>query len=87
VSSVCSGVHTARVRTTDTAATKRFISTWRKAVHEMGGAVTLRQRALDVDRDLDCWGPSPQAVSVLRQIKSQFDPHDRCNPGRFAPWF
>jgi glycolate oxidase FAD binding subunit len=87
VSSVCSGVHTARVHRADVGATRTFITTWRTAVHDMGGTVTLRQRAPEVDHDLDCWGPMPRAVTVLRHIKSQFDPHDRCNPGRFAPWF
>jgi glycolate oxidase FAD binding subunit len=87
VSSVACGVHTARVRSSDTAAHRAFITQWREAVHALGGSVTLRRRADGVDRDFECWGPAPSAVAVMRRVKQQFDPQNRCNPGRFTPWF
>jgi glycolate oxidase FAD binding subunit len=87
VSSVCAGVHTARVHPADPAAVRAFVTSWRVAIIALNGTVTLRRRAAEVDRDLDCWGPPPAAVTVLRHVKNQFDPDNRCNPGRFAPWF
>jgi glycolate oxidase FAD binding subunit len=87
VSSVCAGVHTARVHPADPAAVRAFVTAWRVAIIALNGTVTLRRRAAEVDRDLDCWGPTPAAVTVLRHVKNQFDPDNRCNPGRFAPWF
>jgi glycolate oxidase FAD binding subunit len=87
VTSVCAGVHTARVHPADPAAARAFITASRTAINALNGTVTLRQRAPEVDRGLDCWGPRPAAVAVLRHVNNQFDPDNRCDPGRFAPWF
>jgi glycolate oxidase FAD binding subunit len=35
-------------------------------------------------RGLDVWGPSPDALDVMRVLKEQFDPGRVLNPGRFA---
>ena len=32
---------------------------------------------------INTWGPSPPSLSLMRDIKRQFDPHELLNPGRF----
>jgi glycolate oxidase FAD binding subunit len=32
---------------------------------------------------VDVWGPAPPSLSLMREIKRQFDPRDLLNPGRF----
>ena len=48
------------------------------------GHVVLMAAGPDVKRGLDVWGPTPQALGLMREIKRQFDPHDLLNPGRFV---
>ncbi len=36
-----------------------------------------------VRASLDAWGPPPPAFPLMRALKTRFDPHDLCNPGRF----
>jgi glycolate oxidase FAD binding subunit len=85
VSSVCAGVHTARVHPADPAAARAFITASRTAINALNGTVTLRQRAPRSTAASTAGGPA--AVAVLRHVKNQFDPDNRCDPGRFAPWF
>jgi glycolate oxidase FAD binding subunit len=33
---------------------------------------------------VNIWGPSPPTLSLMREIKRQFDPHELLNPGRFV---
>lgn len=87
ISGVAQGLHTVVLRGGDAAAHAACLTAWREAVHGAGGSVTLRRRREGVDAAAASWGPAPPAVSVLRSLKRQFDPDDRCAPGRFAPWF
>ncbi len=32
---------------------------------------------------INIWGPSPPTLSLMREIKRQFDPNELLNPGRF----
>lgn len=86
-SSVAIGVHTVRLRGGDAVAHAACLTTWRQAVQELGGTVTLRRRRDGVDALAEAWGPAPSTAPLLRALKRQFDPDDRCAPGRFAPWF
>ncbi|MDL4818084.1 FAD-binding oxidoreductase [Actinomadura opuntiae] len=47
-----------------------------------GGAV-VRYAPQDVRSEIDLWGPVP-ALSLMRQVKDQFDPDHRLSPGRFV---
>jgi glycolate oxidase FAD binding subunit len=38
----------------------------------------------DLKTDVDVWGSLPPAVSLMREIKRQFDPKNLLNPGRFV---
>jgi glycolate oxidase FAD binding subunit len=86
-SSVAIGAHTVRLRGGGAAAHAACLTAWREAVHGLGGTVTLRRRLEGVDALADAWGPAPSTTPLLRALKRQFDPGDRCAPGRFAPWF
>jgi glycolate oxidase FAD binding subunit len=33
---------------------------------------------------IDVWGPAPPTLSLMREIKRQFDPEGLLNPGRFV---
>ena len=87
VSGVAQGVHTVVLRGGDPEEHAACLTAWREAVHESGGSVTLRRRLEGVDAVADSWGPAPPTTPVLRALKRQFDPDERCARGRFAPWF
>jgi glycolate oxidase FAD binding subunit len=38
----------------------------------------------EVKQGRDVWGPAPQALGLMREIKRQFDPDSLLNPGRFV---
>jgi glycolate oxidase FAD binding subunit len=44
----------------------------------------VRRHDPDVDRVIDVWGPAPSAIGLMRQVKRQLDPDNRCAPGRFV---
>ena len=48
-----------------------------------GHAVIIRAPA-SLKQDIDIWGPPPGSLSLMREIKKQFDPHGILNPGRFV---
>jgi glycolate oxidase FAD binding subunit len=54
----------------------------RTAQHK--GHVVLVGAPAEVKRDLDIWGPAPEAFFLMRKIKQQFDPQRLMNPGRFV---
>jgi glycolate oxidase FAD binding subunit len=87
VGGIAQGVHTVVLRGGDAEEHAACLTSWRAYVHERGGSVTLRRRREGVDALAASWGPAPQTTPVLRSLKRQFDPDDRCAPGRFAPWF
>ncbi len=46
------------------------------------GSLVVLDAAPELAARLDMWGPSP-ALSLMRRLKDQFDPHGTLNPGRF----
>ncbi len=87
VSGIAQGLHTVVLRGGEAEGHAAALTAWRQAVHESGGSVTLRRRREGVDARAESWGPAPATTPLLRSLKQQFDPDDRCAPGRFAPWF
>ena len=63
------------------------IGQWRQAIERLGGATTLRERPQGLTALIDAWGAAPSAITVLRAVKSAFDPGDLLGRGRFHPWF
>jgi glycolate oxidase FAD binding subunit len=48
------------------------------------GHVVLIAAPPEVKQGRDVWGPAPQALGLMREIKRQFDPDSLLNPGRFV---
>jgi glycolate oxidase FAD binding subunit len=49
-----------------------------------GGFLSLLEAPVSWKQQLDSWGYSGNALSMMQRIKSQFDPHHLLNPGRFV---
>jgi glycolate oxidase FAD binding subunit len=50
-----------------------------------GGSVIVEQCPLALKERIDVWGPvDPQALALMRRIKTEFDPTGVLNPGRFV---
>jgi glycolate oxidase FAD binding subunit len=50
-----------------------------------GGSLVVECAPRAVKDALDVWGPvAPEALAVMRRLKSEFDPAGILNPGRFV---
>ncbi len=78
------GVLTARLSDGDPPAHAACVAGWRDLLRPLGGHAVVRRRSADVDRVIDVWGPPPSAIGLMRQVKRQLDPDNRCAPGRFV---
>ncbi len=87
VSSTALGLHTARLRGGAPGAQAGAVDAVRREVLATGGSVMLHRRPPGVEPLLDALGPPPSTTALLRRIKAQFDPGNRCAPGRFRPWY
>lgn len=50
---------------------------------EHGGHAVMVAAPPELKRAIDVWGAPPESLSLMREIKRQFDPHAILNPGRF----
>jgi glycolate oxidase FAD binding subunit len=75
------GVHTARLRG-GRAATA--IMALRTRMGELRGHVTTRRRGPDLGSGVDRWGAPPSGLDIMRRVKQELDPYDRCAPGTFV---
>jgi glycolate oxidase FAD binding subunit len=69
---------------TPAAAARDAFAALRDAAHTHRGHVVLMAAPPEAKQGLDVWGPSPQALGLMREIKRQFDPNNLLNPGRFV---
>ena len=81
VSHALVGVHTAGLRG---AGQTGVAASWRTAIEELGGHVTVRRLGAEVREGLDRWGPPPDAIGLMRRVKGELDPQNRCAPGTFV---
>jgi glycolate oxidase FAD binding subunit len=57
----------------------------RAEVTPLGGHATITRAPRALRETLDPWGPvDPGALSLMRALKDEFDPHRVLNPGRFV---
>ena len=49
----------------------------------LGGSAVIERCPESVKQHLDVWGPLPSSMTIMRRLKSQFDPAGILNPGRF----
>jgi glycolate oxidase FAD binding subunit len=54
------------------------------ALADAASAVTVLRAPAQLKSQLDVWGKTPKTVDVMRALKSEFDPHNVLNPGRFV---
>lgn len=78
------GIMTARLSGGDPDGHAACVAGWRDALRPLGGHAVVRRRSPEVERIIDVWGPPPSAIELMRQVKAQLDPDNRCAPGRFV---
>ena len=61
-----------------------FLQLGRAVSQEHGGSLVLQRGTLALKAAFDVWGPDPQGLSIMRNLKQTFDPHNILNPGRFV---
>ena len=62
-----------------TAAISRTI----QSVRRVGGTAVVTHAPTPIKVSLDVWGESTSAIDTMRNLKRQYDPDRRLNPGRF----
>jgi glycolate oxidase FAD binding subunit len=72
------------IRSNQTKSAAVLFAQLRSKAAEHKGHVVLVGAPADLKRDLDIWGPTPEAFFLMRRIKQQFDPQRLMNPGRFV---
>ena len=61
-----------------------FMQHARAVSQEHGGSLVLQRGSPALKAAFDVWGPSPQGMSIMQNLKQTFDPHHILNPGRFV---
>ncbi|HSB73304.1 MAG TPA: FAD-binding oxidoreductase [Candidatus Methylomirabilis sp.] len=56
----------------------------RAALTALGGFLVVLDAPAAVREQVDPWGPPADGVSLMRRLKSAYDPKDILNPGRFV---
>ena len=56
----------------------------RKRLAHSGGSAIVLHMPESLRGNLDVWGPDPDALPLMREIKRRFDPDRILNPGRFV---
>ncbi|MEA5448000.1 FAD-binding oxidoreductase [Leptolyngbya sp. CCNP1308] len=74
-----SGIGTVRLP----AATADLVEELRAICTASHGYLTLLEAPLSLKKSVDVWGYNGNALSVMKAIKAQFDPHNCLSPGRF----
>jgi glycolate oxidase FAD binding subunit len=59
------------------------IGATRARLTEAGGSLVVQQCAPSLKERLDVWGVPGDALALMRRVKTQFDPHNTLNPGRY----
>ena len=60
------------------------VSQARRAVEERGGRLVIERCATEVKTEVGVWGEVGSNLETMRRLKSQFDPNDLFNPGRYV---
>ncbi|HKZ08663.1 MAG TPA: FAD-binding oxidoreductase [Methylomirabilota bacterium] len=61
------------------------VASLRASLEPEGGSLVVERAPRAVKDALDVWGPvAPEALALMRRLKSEFDPAGILNPGRFV---
>ncbi|HUO65027.1 MAG TPA: FAD-linked oxidase C-terminal domain-containing protein, partial [Terriglobales bacterium] len=64
---------------------KDIVSPLRDGLSAEGGSLVVERAPVELKRAADVWGPVPEpALTVMKRLKSEFDPRGILNPGRFV---
>jgi glycolate oxidase FAD binding subunit len=77
------GVGKLRLEGTESAALLAAIRDLLERLESSRGSLAVLRCPLEVKRKADVWGNAGDALQLMRDIKAQFDPAGRLNPGRF----
>ena len=61
-----------------------FVNDVKKTIREVGGSLMVERCPLTVKREIDVFGIDTTSAQIMKNMKQQFDPDGRLNPGRFA---
>jgi glycolate oxidase FAD binding subunit len=63
----------------------RLIAPLRARVAPAGGSVVVERAPREVKERMDVWGPvDPATLTIMKRVKSEFDPLGTLNPGRYV---
>ena len=77
------GVGLLRLEGTESVALLAAIRDLLERLESSRGSLAVLRCPLEVKRKADVWGNAGDALRLMRDIKAQFDPAGRLNPGRF----
>ena len=77
------GVGLLRLEAHDTAILPDVVAALRATLENGGGSLSILRCPPEVKSKMDVWGSAGDALSLMRNIKAQFDPASVLNPGRF----
>ncbi len=61
-----------------------FVNDAKETIREVGGSLVVERCPLIVKREIDVFGIDASSAQIMKNMKQQFDPEKRLNPGRFA---
>ena len=64
--------------------TAALIENLRSVVSNRGGSAMVARTPNVLRSQVDVWGPAPDALPLMREIKRRFDPQRILNPGRYV---
>ena len=71
------------IATTPNIEAARAFAELRSLAEEQRGHAVMFCAPAELKRNIDVWGTAPPAISLMREVKRQFDPRAILNPGRF----
>jgi glycolate oxidase FAD binding subunit len=77
------GVGYLRLEGPDCGALQNALQNLRKELEARGGSLVILRCPLEIKSKLDVWGNAGDALTLMKNIKAQFDPTGALNPGRF----
>jgi glycolate oxidase FAD binding subunit len=78
-----SGVLQLELGATETRKAVAIVNSLRTTASQHGGSCVVEQAPVDVKREIDVWGPKPDAWPLMQRVKAEFDRRNVMNPGRF----
>ncbi len=67
----------------DAVALAHSVAALRSALAGVGGYAVIEEAPAPLRHRLDLWGPAPESLALMRSLKTQWDPRNVLNPGRY----